>query len=164
MEIQKIAGVAPKAPLSLIVRWESGKETRVDLTGLVARSKHFAVFAKDKTAFRDVRVADYGSGVEWDNGLDLSANTLKIMADEQRTMSGKEFDSMLGTLGLNVEEAARVLDLSVRTIRAYKKARAVPRMAAVTLRRCMEDSNVFAALYRPMPIAPRGRPKSTASR
>ena len=41
---------AAKTPLSLNVAWDDGTKSRVDLTGLVHSSRHFAVFAEDQAA------------------------------------------------------------------------------------------------------------------
>lgn len=160
MALVKIVAVEPKAPYTVKFVLADGRHRQVDLTGLVHTSQHFRRFAEDKTAFKDVRVTRYGSGIEWSNGLDLSVETLNIMADEQREMSGQEFAKFLGKLNVNIEEAAHILDVSTRTIRSYKNAKRVPRTYAVTLRRCAQDHAVFAALYRPIAVNPRGRPKS----
>ena len=162
MALVKIVTVEPKAPYTVKFTLADGSQRQVDLTGLVHTSRHFERFAQDRAAFKDVRVTRYGSGIEWSNGLDLSAETLNIMADEQREMSGKEFANFLGTLKVNVEEAAHMLDVSTRTIRSYKNAKRIPRTYAVTLRRCAQDHTVFAALYRPIEVNPRGRPKAAS--
>jgi hypothetical protein len=70
--------------------WADGTKERVDLTGLIYRSRHFRRFLDHPTAFRKVRVADFGGGIEWENGLDYGADTLKTMADEQRPVSGSD--------------------------------------------------------------------------
>ena len=54
------------------------------------RSRHFRVFLDAPAAFRKVRVAYCGAGIEWDNGLDYGADTLKMLADEQRPVSGAD--------------------------------------------------------------------------
>jgi hypothetical protein len=75
---------AAKAPWTLNVVWADGEKSRVDLTGLIHRSRHFRAFLDDPAGFRRVGVTEWGSGIEWENGLDYSADTLRIVADEQR--------------------------------------------------------------------------------
>jgi hypothetical protein len=132
----------------------------VDLTGLIAKSRHFNKFANDREAFKQVRPDQYGYGVEWENGLDLSRDTLIAMSEEQKDMTGKEFERCLARLNVTIPEAAQILDTTERTVRNYIAQPLVPRTCAITIRRCAEDDNFFMALYRPIPVAPRGRPKA----
>lgn len=160
MELAKLVGVEPKAPYTIRFKLADGGQGQADLTGLVHTSEHFKKFVENRAAFGQVRVTPHGSGIEWSNGLDLSVETLKSLADEQRVMSGKEFARFLGKLKMNVEEAAHLLDVSPRTVRSYIAAKSVPRTCAIALRRCTQDSIVFSALYRPIKVRPRGRPKT----
>jgi hypothetical protein len=68
---------AARAPWTLNVTWADGTKDRVNLTGLVHRSRHFRTFLDRPADFRKVSVADFGGGVEWENGLDYGADTLK---------------------------------------------------------------------------------------
>ena len=72
---------AARAPWTLNVTWVDGTRDRIDLTGLIHRSRHFRVFLDDPGAFRKVRVAEFGGGIEWKNGLDYGADTVKMLAD-----------------------------------------------------------------------------------
>jgi hypothetical protein len=62
---------------TLNVVWDNGQKDRIDLTGLVHRSRHFKVFLDDPAAFRRVHVADFGSGIAGDNGLDYGPRYLE---------------------------------------------------------------------------------------
>src|SRR5262245_64912444 len=53
---------AARAPWTLNVTWADGTKDRVDLTGLIYRSRHFRVFLDDPAAFRRVHLADFGGG------------------------------------------------------------------------------------------------------
>jgi len=139
-----------------------GIQRRVDLTGLIAKSKHFQKFAHDKESFKRVRPTKWGYGIEWENGLDLSRDTLLAMSEEQEDMTGKELERCLARLNVTIPEAAQILDTTERTVRNYIAQPLVPRTCAITIRRCTEDNNFFLALYRPIPVAPRGRPKAAA--
>jgi hypothetical protein len=150
---------AARALWSLDVVWNNGTRDRVDLTGLVYRSRHFRRFLGEPKAFRKVKVVDWGAGIGWDNGLDYSADTLKTMADEQRELSGSELKAFEAANNLNTSETAALLDVSERTIRAYRAARRLPRPVAHALRAMRNSSTVLDAHYQPAAHRPRGRPK-----
>ncbi|MEI9990898.1 MAG: hypothetical protein WDM86_12735 [Rhizomicrobium sp.] len=153
---------AAKEKLSLRVTWDDGTKSRVDLTGLVHSSRHFAGFAEDQAAFRRVRPVGYGSGIGWDNGLDYSAATLRTLAEQQRPLSGRELAAFERKHGLNTAETAAMLDVAERTIRSYREADVLPEPIAVTLRALDGDPTVFAAHYRPVARRKRGRPRKAA--
>ncbi len=81
---------AARAPWTLNVTWADGEKDQVDLTGPIHRSRNFRIFLDQPGAFRKVRVADFGGEIEWQNGLDSGADPLKMMADEQRPMTGAD--------------------------------------------------------------------------
>src|SRR6202521_188878 len=114
---------AARAPWTLHVMWADRTKDRINLTGLVHRSRHFRVFLDQPAAFRKVRVADFGGGIEWENGLDYGADTLKLMADEQRPVSGADLAAFESELDLSTAETAALLGLAERTIRAYRNAK-----------------------------------------
>ncbi len=84
------AVAAARAPWTLDIAWADGAKHRVDLTGLVHRSRIFRVFLDQPDAFRKVQVADFGGGIAWENGLDYGADTLRTLAEEQRPMRGAD--------------------------------------------------------------------------
>jgi len=154
---------AARVPWTLKVTWADGTKDRVDLTGLVHRSRHFRVFLNQPGAFRKVRVADFGGGVEWENGLDYGADTLKMTADEQRPLRGKDLSAFQSELNLTTAETAALLGLAERTVRAYRGAKELPRSVAIALRAIRASNTVLAAHYRPAGHRGRGRPKKTGS-
>ena len=94
--LPRIKSVTARAPWTLHVTWVDRKKDQIDLTGLIHRSRHFRVFLNKPAAFRKIRVADFGGGIEWENGLDYGADTLKMMADEQRPISGADLVAAAG--------------------------------------------------------------------
>ena len=153
---------ADRASLTLKVEWADGRKSKIDLTGLVHSSRHFNAFASDHEAFRMVRVDEFGTGIEWDNGVDYSAATLSQMAVEQRRVTGKDLRGFTERYKLNVEETAALLDVTPKTVRNYEKAAVLPRTVGIALRRFQQDPTAFAALYRPVKVRPRGRPRQTS--
>jgi hypothetical protein len=153
------AVAAARVPWTLNVTWADGTKNRVDLTGLIHRSRHFRRFLDDLAAFRNVHVADFGGGVEWENGLDYGADTLKLMADEQRPVSGADLIAFESKLDLSTAETAALLGLAERTVRAYRTAKKLPQSVAIAIRTIRASNTVLAAHYRPTGHRARGRPK-----
>lgn len=155
------AVAAGKKQLTLNLVWTNGERDTVDLTGLVHRSRHFAVFANDHDAFRKVSVTEFGGGVQWKNGLDYAATSLKLLADEQRPMSGKELSAFEAENGLNTAETSALLGVAERTVRAYRHEKVLPATVAIALRAMRANKSLLAAHYRPVPRV-MGRPRKSA--
>jgi hypothetical protein len=147
---------------TLDVVWADSRKTRIDLTGLVHRSRHFRIFVDDPEAFRNVAPVNYGSGIGWENGLDYSAATLHTLAEEQRPMRGRDLVAFENKHALNTAETAALLDVAERTVRAYKTALTLPSPIAMSLRALDADPARFAAHYKPVAKRERGRPKKPA--
>ena len=154
---------AVNAPFTLEIVWKDGSRGLVDLTGLVYRSRDFQRFLGEPSAFRKVKVVDWGAGIGWEIGLDYSADTLKSIADEQLPLSGKDLAAFEAANNLNSAETAALFDVSERTIRDYRSGDRLPQTNALALRSMRSSSTVLYAHYRPSPRRPRGRPRKTAS-
>jgi len=154
---------AARAPWTLNVVWADGTKDRVDLTGLIHRSRHFRVFLDQPAAFRKVRPADFGGGVEWKNGLDYGADTLRMMADEQRPVTGADLVAFESANNLSTAETGALLGLAERTVRAYRSAKELPQSVAIAIRAIQVSNTVFDAHYRPVGHRARGRPKKEAT-
>ena len=72
---------ATDTPFTLQLRWDDGVEQRADLSGVIALSRHFAVFSDDPDAFSKVRIINWGHGI--------SAENLARIADEQAEEDGR---------------------------------------------------------------------------
>ena len=153
---------AGKAPWTLDVVWKDGSRNSIDLTGLVYRSRHFRQFLGEPSAFRKVKVIDWGGGIAWDNGLDYSATTLRTIAEEQEPLSGKDPVSFETANRLNSAETAALFDVSERTIRDYRASERLPQAIALALRAMQSNTTVLDAHYRPTTRRPRGRPRKVA--
>jgi hypothetical protein len=126
----------------------------VDLTGLFARSRHFAPLLQDEKEFSSVEVVDEGIGVAWPietkwGRLDLSSSTLWRIAEEQRPMTGAEFSKWRTKLGLSLTEAAKLLGVGRRTIMGYLKKDELPAIVAIACRALARDKHLLAAHYVP---------------
>jgi Protein of unknown function (DUF2442) len=158
--LPRIKTVAPnRVPWTLNIAWVDGTKNRVDLTGLIHRSRHFRAFLDNPAAFRKVRVSHFGGGIEWENGLDYGADTLKMMADEQRPVSGSDLAAFELALDLSTAETAALLGLAGRTVRAYRRSKRLPQSVAIAIRTIRASDTVLAAHYRPIGQRGPGRPK-----
>lgn len=81
--VLRIASVrADRRPLTLHVGWRHGGESDVDVSALV---RSFRVYAPllDDALFEQASVGEHGADVVWTDGLDMSADTLWRLAQEQ---------------------------------------------------------------------------------
>jgi len=158
MTMPRVKAVKAAPNFTLDIVWADGSKSKADLTGLIYSSQHFRVFAEDAAAFRKVKPVSWGDGIEWDNGLDYSANTLKELADEQKPMSGQSVAAFAKARRLNNSEMAGLLDCTPKSVRSFYGQKTVPGYVAFAIRRFERDATAFAAHYRPVTIRPRGRP------
>jgi hypothetical protein len=121
----------------------------------MARSAHFAPLMGDAETFGRVSVVEDGLGVAWPietqwGRLDVSASTLRRIAEEQEPMSGADFAAWRRGLGLSLTEAAKLLGVGRRTIIGYLKKDELPPVVAIACRALARDKHVFAAHYTPV--------------
>ena len=82
--LPRIAHVAPGlAPLTLRVGWQSGGAGVVDVSGLVQGFRAYAPLRDDPALFARVQVGEHGTDVTWTDEVDMSADTLWRLAQEQ---------------------------------------------------------------------------------
>ena len=136
--LPRIAAVAPgDAPLTLRIRWRDGGETAVDVSGPVGTFRVLAPLRRSTRLFRQVRVGEEGTDIVWTDNIDMSADTLWRLAQEQSgaTMSAAEFREWRRRKALTLDEAARVLGISRRMLAYYEQgARPIPRVVALATR------------------------------
>jgi DNA-binding XRE family transcriptional regulator len=136
--LPRIVSVAPgKKPFMLRVRWDTGDDTRVDMSGLINSFRFYAPLRKNPGLFRRVRVGEYGTDLVWNDDLDMSNDTLWRLAQEQSgaTMSADAFRHWRKSRGLTLDRAAKALGLSRRMIAYYEKGeRPIPRIVALATR------------------------------
>ncbi|HUB94413.1 MAG TPA: hypothetical protein VL993_00760 [Stellaceae bacterium] len=147
--------VRPAAGLTLRVHFAAdGRDYDLDMTGFFARSAHFAPLLSDAEAFASVSIVENGLGVAWPvetrwGPLDVSADTLRRIAEEQQPMTGADFSAWRTKLGLSLTEAAKLLGLGRRTIMGYLKKDELPSVVAIACRALARDKSVLAAHYVP---------------
>jgi hypothetical protein len=153
-DMARVTRVRPAGGHVLRVRFAGDRREReLDLTGLIARSRHFAPL-NDAEAFAKVTIVEGGLGVAWPvqtkwGHLDVSASTLRRIADEQQPMTGADFGEWRTSLGLSLTEAANLLGVGRRTVMGYLKKDELPAVVAIACRALARDKHLLAAHYLP---------------
>lgn len=154
-DIPRVTKVRAIGARSLRVRFAGERRDReLDMTGLIARSMHFAPLMDDTKSFAKVGIVEGGLGVSWPvqtkwGRLDVSATTLRRIAEEQQPMTGADFAEWRTALGLSLTEAAKLLGVGRRTIMGYLKRGDLPPVVAIACRALARDKHVLAAHYVP---------------
>src|SRR5271168_5198474 len=104
-DVTRLKKVRPARGRILHVRFAGDRrDHELDMTGLIARSVHFAPLMEDAKTFAKVAIVEDGIGVAWPvqtkwGPLDVSASTLRRIAQEQQPMTGADFAQWRTTLG-----------------------------------------------------------------
>jgi DNA-binding transcriptional regulator YiaG len=132
-----VAVTADRKPLILRIRWDKGDESRVDVSGLIAAFRVYEPLRRSQALFRRVRVGEHGTDVVWSDEIDMSADTLWRLAQEQSgvTMSPEAFRHWRKRKAYTLDAAARALGVSRRMVAYYEQgARSIPRVVALATR------------------------------
>ena|SRR5471030_1864306 len=133
--IPRIAAVEPgKQPLTLLIHWGQGGESLIDVSGLVDSFRIYAPLRAAPERSAAVKVGEFGADVVWDDGIDMSADTLWRSAQEQSgaTMTADAFRHWRERKAYTLDTAARALGLSRRMVAYYDRgAKPIPRTVAL---------------------------------
>lgn len=167
MNNPQIAKIKPgRAPHTLNVTWRGGGADAVDLSGLVFRHEVFAPL-RAEAAFRDVAVINNGDAIAWDattpdgERLDYGADTLYVLAEEQRPMSGAAMADFRAGHGLSQSDLAGILGVTTRTVQNHEAAEQVPASVGITVRALGRNRTVLDA-HLGRPGGKPGRPRKEA--
>ncbi len=128
---------ADQQPLTLRVRWDQGGESRIDVSGLIEAFRAYAPLRRSAKLFQQVRVGEYGTDIVWSDGIDMAADTLWRLAQEQAgvTMSADAFRRWRERKAYTLDAAAHALGLSRRMVAYYEQgAKPIPRIVALATR------------------------------
>lgn len=159
-DIARVTKIRAISARSLRVRFAGERRDReLDMTGLIARSVHFAPLMDDAETFAKVEIVEEGLGVSWPvrtkwGRLDVSATTLRRISEEQQPMTGADFAAWRIALGLSLTETAKLLGVGRRTIMGYLKRDNLPQVVAIACRALARDKHVLAAHYVPARSVP----------
>ncbi len=136
--LPRLVAVAPgERPMTLRVRWDNGAESLVDASGMIRSFRVYAPLRRSPELYRQMRVGEHGTDVVWTDEIDMAADTLWRLAQEQagETMTPDAFRHWRERKAYTLDEAARALGLSRRTVAYYEKGdRPIPRVVALATR------------------------------
>lgn len=136
--LPRIVGVAPgRKRATLRVKCDNGDEGLIDVSGMIESFRVYAPLRKSPELFRRVRVGEHGTDVVWSENIDMAADTLWRLAQEQSgaTMTADAFRHWRERNAYTLTEAARVLGISRRMIAYYEEGeRPIPRVVALATR------------------------------
>ena len=134
----RIAAVTiDKKPLTLRIRWDKAGESVVDVSGLVETFRVYEPLRRSPELFAHARLGEHGADVVWTDEIDMSADTLWRLAQEQTgaTMSPDAFRRWRERKAYTLDTAARALGLSRRMVAYYEQgAKPIPRVVALATR------------------------------
>lgn len=120
----------------LIIDWENGKRSTVDLSGLIEQFPALASLQRDEV-FEQASVGEWGFDVSWGDDIELAASTLYRLALEQtgEVMPTRDFKNWMAKNNLSLSAAAVELGFTRRTITAYSSGAAlIPKHVALACR------------------------------
>lgn len=145
----RIAEIDVIGPYQLRVTWSDDTTSDVDLEGTVYGFTPYAPL-RDPATFAQASLMDWGDGVEWPDGLDISANTLAFLAREQREMTPSELKAWQDRMGLSNQEAAAWANVALSTWKNYIKRRGkVPRTLQIAASAAEANPALLYAHYKP---------------
>jgi DNA-binding transcriptional regulator YiaG len=116
------------------MRWETGGENSVDVSGPIKTFRLYEPLRRAPELFRNVRLGEQGADVCWTDAIDMAADTLWRLAQEQsgQTMSAHAFKDWRERQAFTLDSAAAALGLSRRMVAYYEQgAKPIPRVVAL---------------------------------
>ena len=104
------------------------------VSGLVETFRVYEPLRRSPELFGRVRVGDYGTDISWTDEIDMAADTLWRLAQEQsgQTMSPDAFKHWRERKAYTLDAAAHALGLSRRMVAYYEQgAKPIPRVVAL---------------------------------
>lgn len=129
---------AGNKPMTLRVRWQrNGEDTHIDVSGMIGAFRVFEPLRRDPALFRQVKVGDLGTDVVWPGDIDMAADTLWRLAQEQQgaTLSAEAFRHWRERHEFTLDAAAQALGISRRMVAYYEEGKKpIPRVVALATR------------------------------
>ncbi len=136
--LPRIVSVAPgNKPMTLRVRWDKGEENLIDVSGVIETYRVYEPLRCSPELFRQVRLGDLGTDVVWTDEIDMAADTLWRLAQEQSglTLSPDEFRNWRERKAYTLDTAAAALGISRRMVVYYEQGKKpIPRVVALATR------------------------------
>ena len=128
---------AHKKPLTLVVGWDKGGESAIDVSSLITKFRVYKPLLRSPKLFAQARIGEHGTDIVWTDAIDMAADTLWRLAREQAgiTMSPDAFRNWRERKAYTLDAAARALGLSRRMVAYYEQgAKPIPKVVALATR------------------------------
>jgi DNA-binding XRE family transcriptional regulator len=136
--LPRIIAVTPdEQPFTLRIRWDRGGESLVDVSGMIETFRAYEPLRRSPALFCEVRAGPHGTDVVWTDEIDMAADTLWRLAQEQAgtTMTADAFRRWRERKAYTLDEAAQALGISRRMVAYYEAGdRPIPRVVALATR------------------------------
>ncbi|WP_202309116.1 MULTISPECIES: DUF2442 domain-containing protein [unclassified Mesorhizobium] len=130
--LPRIAAAAIDGRRRVHVTWRNGEVATVDLAPVILSHRVFIPLRKDDDLFQTVRVNEDGTALEWDEGIELSAEWIERLPPIG--MDNAEFRRIMDQLDLTLDGMAAQLDVSRRLIAQFRGVRPIPSNIALAAR------------------------------
>ncbi len=131
----RIAAVSVgKKPHTLRVRWAHGEVHTIDVSSPLNKFRVYASLRQDVALFKRVRVGEHGTDIVWSDELDMAADTLWRLAQEQAgiTMTADAFHQWRKQKNYTLDDAATALGISRRMAAYYDHGdKPIPRVVTL---------------------------------
>jgi hypothetical protein len=145
--LPRIVAVAAADAPKLRIDWDNGAQTSVDVSGLIETFRVYAPL-RDPALFRQVAVGEHGTDIVWPDDLDMAADTLWRLAQEQTgaTLSPEAFRQWRERKAYTLDNAAAALGLSRRMVAYYEQGKKpIPRVVALATRALELEPDAIAS-------------------
>jgi len=136
--IPRITAVeAGTPPLTLRVHWSHGGESLIDVSGPIGAFRVYAPLRDAPERFASVKVGECGTDIAWDDEIDMAADTLWRLTQEQsgETISAETFRKWRERKAYTLDTAARALGVSRRMVAYYDRGeKPIPRTVALAVK------------------------------
>lgn len=122
---------------TLFVRWDNGGENCVDVSDVIKTFRLHEPLRRSLELSRRVQVGEPGTDVVWTDEIDMSADTLWRLAQEQSgvTLSPDDFRQWRERMAYTLDSAAAALGISRRMVAYYEQGKKpIPRVVALATR------------------------------
>lgn len=132
-----VSVTAGRKPLTLRLRWDKGGESLVDVSGIAGTFRVYEPLRHAPELFRKVRLGEHGTDIVWTDEIDMAADTLWRLAQEQAglTLSPAAFKRWRERQAYTLDTAAAALGISRRMVAYYEEGKKpIPRVVALATR------------------------------
>jgi len=132
-----VAVAAGNKPMTLRIRWDKGDESLVDVSGMIETFRVYEPLRHSPKLFRQARVGEHGTDIVWSDDIDMAADTLWRLAQEQAgvTLSPDAFKHWRERQAYTLDTAAAALGISRRMVAYYEQGKKpIPRVVALATR------------------------------